>query len=271
MSHLTIDDLKTDAELQRVGRELLWQLADDDLIIGFRDQEWLGLAPHIEEDVAFGSIAQEEIGHAAHYYGLLEQLGAGRADDCASLRTAAERRNSVLLEQPNGPGHYFESPHYDWAFTIVRHYLHDCWEMTLLSRLQEGIWVELRNASHKILAEKRYHRAHQELWMRTMAGADPASRERLQAGVTAVERWMGDLADFGAVQPALETSAIVPRAGNLLDQFYSEVTALLGKFGLTLKIGGAALNGRLGQHTAALDTALATLSEVYRLDPNAQW
>jgi ring-1,2-phenylacetyl-CoA epoxidase subunit PaaC len=38
--------------------------ADDELVLGWRDSEWTGVAPFLEEDVAFSSIAQGEIGHA---------------------------------------------------------------------------------------------------------------------------------------------------------------------------------------------------------------
>ena len=39
---------------------LAW--ADDELVLGHRDSEWTGFAPQIEEDVAFSSIAQAELG-----------------------------------------------------------------------------------------------------------------------------------------------------------------------------------------------------------------
>ena len=42
--------------------ELLLGYADDELIVGWRDSEWTGIAPTLEEDVAFSSIAQNEIG-----------------------------------------------------------------------------------------------------------------------------------------------------------------------------------------------------------------
>jgi hypothetical protein len=42
----------------------LLELADDELVLGWRDSEWTGIAPFLEEDVAFSSIAQNEIGHA---------------------------------------------------------------------------------------------------------------------------------------------------------------------------------------------------------------
>ena len=44
--------------------QLLIEYADDELILGWRDSEWTGIAPSLEEDVAFSSIAQNEIGHA---------------------------------------------------------------------------------------------------------------------------------------------------------------------------------------------------------------
>src|SRR5947208_2858009 len=43
---------------------LLFALADDELILGHRHSEWTGWAPHIEEDLAFSSIAQDEMAHA---------------------------------------------------------------------------------------------------------------------------------------------------------------------------------------------------------------
>ena len=42
----------------------LLEIADDELILGWRNSEWTGVAPFLEEDVAFSSIAQNEIGHA---------------------------------------------------------------------------------------------------------------------------------------------------------------------------------------------------------------
>ena len=49
---------------------LLLGLADDELVLGWRDSEWTGIAPMLEEDVAFSSIAQNEIGHARAVYEL---------------------------------------------------------------------------------------------------------------------------------------------------------------------------------------------------------
>ena len=42
----------------------LLAIADDELVLGWRDSEWTGIAPVLEEDVAFSSIAQK-IGRAS--------------------------------------------------------------------------------------------------------------------------------------------------------------------------------------------------------------
>lgn len=271
MQRWTIEEAAANPERSRLVSELLWQLADDDMIIGFRDQEWLGLAPHIEEDVAFGSIGQEEIGHAALYYGLLEQLGYGKADDLASLRPATERRNSVLVEQPNGAGHYLESPHYDWAWTIVRHYLHDVWEMALLGGLTDSVFEPLADAAGKILREKRYHLAHQELWMRTMAAHDSDSRGRLEDAWRRVQAWAGDLADLGPSSADFEAAGLCQSVESIVGRYQECVSEMAGALGLPAMECETRQNGRCGEHTEALQQALDTLSEVYRLDPTANW
>src|SRR6185312_2277428 len=52
-------------------QKTLLEIADDELILGWRDSEWTGIAPLLEEDVAFSSIAQNEIGHARALYELV--------------------------------------------------------------------------------------------------------------------------------------------------------------------------------------------------------
>ena len=51
---------------ERSKADLLLALADDELLLGWRNSEWTGIAPFLEEDVAFSSIAQNEIETIAH-------------------------------------------------------------------------------------------------------------------------------------------------------------------------------------------------------------
>ena len=66
------------------ARSLL-EIADDELILGWRDSEWTGIAPFLEEDVAFSSIAQNEIGHARALYELVARERGTTADELREL------------------------------------------------------------------------------------------------------------------------------------------------------------------------------------------
>jgi ring-1,2-phenylacetyl-CoA epoxidase subunit PaaC len=70
--------------------ELLLELADDELILGWRDSEWTGIAPFLEEDVAFSSIAQNEVGHARAAYELVARELGTTADELAFDREPGE-------------------------------------------------------------------------------------------------------------------------------------------------------------------------------------
>src|ERR687886_2058965 len=77
----------------------LIEYADDELILGWRDSEWTGIAPSLEEDVAFSSIAQNEIGHARALYELAARELDTTADELAFDRDPSEYRSAPLVEQ----------------------------------------------------------------------------------------------------------------------------------------------------------------------------
>ena len=76
-----LEDMTRDAVI-----DLLYRMADDELVIGHRDSEWTGLAPILEGDIAFSSMAQDEIGHAQAYYEMLHALGEPDPDTLAFTR-----------------------------------------------------------------------------------------------------------------------------------------------------------------------------------------
>lgn len=254
--------------------ELLYQLADDDLTMGHRDSEWLGLAPHIEEDVAFASIAQDEVGHAAIYYRLLEELGEGKADDLAHLRPAGARRNAVLLERPNGTGTYLVEPHFDWAFAVVRHYLYDLFDAVRLEALVQSSYAPLAQVAAKIRREERYHLLHHETWLRRLARGGEEAGRRLEAALRQAWAEAGGLFDLGPQAEAIRAEGLLPATGEeLLARWTARAQAAFAAAGLAWPgaLPPAPLNGRAGQHSEDLPALLETLSEVYRLEPAAQW
>ena len=69
-------------------KDLLFKIADDQLILGHRSSEWIGLGPLLEEDIAFASKAQDKVGQSLAFYKLLEALGEAEPDITAFSRDA---------------------------------------------------------------------------------------------------------------------------------------------------------------------------------------
>src|SRR3954469_5873998 len=106
--------------------QLLLELADDELILGWRESEWTGIAPFLEEDVAFSSIAQNEIGHARALYELAARDLGTTADELAFDRAPREYRCAPLVELRK----------LDWAHTIARHWLYETADELRLAALE---------------------------------------------------------------------------------------------------------------------------------------
>jgi ring-1,2-phenylacetyl-CoA epoxidase subunit PaaC len=135
--------------------ELLLGLADDELILGWRDSEWTGIAPLLEEDVAFSSIAQNEIGHARALYELL----SNDADALAFDRPPLEYRCAPLVELRL----------LDWAHAIARRWLYEVADEIRIADLMEDDDAAIAGLAAKINREEAYHRMHAEMWRERLA------------------------------------------------------------------------------------------------------
>ena len=151
-------------------REQLLEIADDELILGWRNSEWTGIAPFLEEDVAFSSIAQNEVGHARAIYQLVaDELGT-TADALAFDRKPEEYRCSPFVELRLVP---------DWARTIARHCLYEDADERRIKELTESDDPEVAGLAAKIDREEAYHRMHAQMWFERLEG-EPQFQEALE-------------------------------------------------------------------------------------------
>jgi ring-1,2-phenylacetyl-CoA epoxidase subunit PaaC len=160
----------------------LIELADDELILGWRDSEWTGIAPVLEEDVAFSSIAQNEIGHARALYELAARDLGTTADELAFDREPADYRSAPLVELRLVP---------DWARTIARRVLYEAADELRIEALKADADAEVAGLAAKIDREEAYHRMHAQMWSERLAG-----EPRYEAAVE--ELWPAAL---GVVEP----------------------------------------------------------------------
>jgi ring-1,2-phenylacetyl-CoA epoxidase subunit PaaC len=212
---------------------LLLALADDELILGWRDSEWTGIAPTLEEDVAFSSIAQNEIGHARALYELAAAELGTDADALAFDRDPADYACAPLVELRLLD---------DWAMTIARRYLYEQADRVRLAALVESPDPELAGLAAKIDREEVYHRLHAELWADRLDG-----EPRFQAAVD--ELWPYAL---GVLPPAQHDALGLlvgrPAAGDGLSDEHAR-----------------------GSHTVQLAPLWEEMTEVRRSIPGAQW
>jgi ring-1,2-phenylacetyl-CoA epoxidase subunit PaaC len=150
--------------------DLLIELADDELILGWRNSEWTGIAPFLEEDVAFSSIAQNEIGHARALYELAAADLATTADELALDRTPDDYRCAQLVQLDLVP---------DWASTVARHFLYETADAVRIEQLKGSADETVAGIAEKIDREEVYHRIHAEMWIDRL-GAEPSVRGALE-------------------------------------------------------------------------------------------
>jgi ring-1,2-phenylacetyl-CoA epoxidase subunit PaaC len=152
--------------------ETLLEIADDELILGWRDSEWTGVAPFLEEDVAFSSIAQNEIGHARALYELIARELGTTPDQLALDRQPDEYRCAPLVELRR----------LEWARTIARHYLYEAADELRLETLKASGDPDVAGLAAKIDREEAYHRMHAEMWIDRLLATDEG-RTRLEEAV----------------------------------------------------------------------------------------
>jgi ring-1,2-phenylacetyl-CoA epoxidase subunit PaaC len=135
--------------------QLLLEIADDELILGWRNSEWTGIAPFLEEDVAFSSIAQNEIGHARALYELAAHDLGTDADALAFDRQPHDYRCAPLVQLRLVD---------DWAATIARHWLYETADELRLAALKGSADAEVAGLAAKMDREEVYHRIHATMW-----------------------------------------------------------------------------------------------------------
>jgi ring-1,2-phenylacetyl-CoA epoxidase subunit PaaC len=109
----------------------------------------------LEEDVAFSSLAQDEIGHARLLYQLRSALTGEDPDKVAFHRQPNEYRHARLLDHPRQ----------GWGFTIVRRWLYDTADSIRLAGLARSSFAPLAEVVAKIQREERYHLMHLNAWL----------------------------------------------------------------------------------------------------------
>ncbi len=246
-------------------KDLLFRMADDALIYAHRNAEWTGLAPTLEEDIAFSSIAQDKFGHAQALFVILESLGEKDADTTAFMRNEKEFRCSHLVE--------FETM--DYAMGLVRHFLFDTAERLRYAMLERSSCEPLAQVALKVKGEIKYHIFHANTWI-TLLGSQGSteSMARMQQALDVCLPMAYSIFEPSSYEKQLIDEGIFEGELALEQQWETAIRSVVEKAGLRVpEVSDKTLHygGRRGYHTDELQAMIDEMTEVFRIDPSAQW
>lgn len=246
-------------------KDLLYRTADDLLIIGHRNSEWTGLGPQLEIDIAFSSMAQDKVGQSLALYELLNEMGEEDPDTVAFTRNENQFYCCQFTEYPIG----------EFDFSLVRHFFFDHAQTIRFQMLENSIFEPLAMLARKFRGEIKYHIMHADIWMKQLAHGNEESRLRIQSAINECFPLALGMFEPGKYEAELIEANIFEGEEKLRNLWYEKVRQVITQdCGLTLpSLDGVepAYGGRSGYHTEYLQPLLNEMSEVFRIDPAAEW
>lgn len=245
-------------------KDLLLKMADDALILGHRNSEWTGLGPVLEEDIAFSSMAQDKIGHASALYLILhEQFGEPTPDKLAYERSEKEFKCCHLVEMPNG----------EYDYSLVRHFFFDHAEICRYKLLEQSSEARVAALAKKMHGELKYHVLHADTWMKKLAKANEESRARILSSVKELYPLALGIFEKSKWEADLIKNGVFAGEEKLQEEWLRSIQPVLdaAEIKLPSKNPEPVYGGRTGFHTEYLKPLLDEMTEVYRIEPNAEW
>ncbi|HLZ17541.1 MAG TPA: Phenylacetic acid catabolic protein, partial [Cyclobacteriaceae bacterium] len=126
----------------------------------------------------------------------------------------------------------------------------------------------------KIKGELRYHTLHANTWIKQLGSATNESISRLQNSLHAAMPYALGIFEASPYEEELIASRVFAGEQELKKRWLSKVESVVSQTQLQLpdwKILNPVLGGRRGKHSEHLQPLLDEMSEVFRIDPRAEW
>lgn len=252
--------LQDDRPGSEAAAQYALRLGDDALILAQRLSDWISRGPELEEDVALGNIALDQLGHARSFLTYAGKAWGQTEDDLAYFREEEEFRSLHLVQQPNG----------DFAETTVRGLFMAVYQHLLYSRLLESSDATLAAISAKSLKEVDYHLDHARLWTMRLGRGTEESARRMRRALEKLWPYTEEpFLDDGLFD---ELEGIAPRPSTLREDWDRQVREILAEAGLAVpEVPYAMCGGRHGEPSEHLGHILAQMQVLARKHPGASW
>jgi len=246
------------------AKDLIFRMADDELILGHRNSEWTALGPILEEDIAFSSMAQDKLGHAYAMYQILHKLGEADPDTIAFNRNEKDFKCCHFVEYPIG----------EYDFSLMRHFLFDSAEALRFEMLMSSSFEDLANVAKKFKGEIKYHIMHADTWLVQLGNANEVSKARMQTSLNECFPLALGIFEPSDFEETLINEKIFQGENRLQEEWIKFISPVINSAGLILpdiKSNDPVYGGRKGYHTEYLKPLLDEMTEVYDIDPGAEW
>ena len=247
-----------DSVLTPPVKEYLLAFADDEHLMGQQHTEWIGVAPFLEEDMAFASIGQDELGHALMLYTLILESPSG-IDTYVFNRKSEEWRSCQLVE----------STHRRWEEALIRHWCYDMAEDLRWELFSDSSLPELISISERALKEETYHRRHAEALVENLFMIPDSKLRLMRALEVVVPQVLGLFSPIPGEEEAISCGVVSGKYSDLLPIWRTRLEERFGVLDSGLFI--QADNENRTQRHSDFDYLFGRIREVFLLDPKAVW
>lgn len=245
-------------------KHYLLRLADTSLTQSQRLAEWCGHGPFLEEDIALTNVALDLLGHAKLFYEQVAEISEDKvtADDLAFLRDVDGFKNPILTELPRG----------DFAYTTVKQYFLDQYNVLLYQALTDSQYQPLADIAQKALKEVRYHLTRSRDWCLRLSLSTDEAHQKIQAALDDLYFYTPELFETDDHLNQLIAEDIMPDMAALKEKWQQQVDELLNECRLQIpKTGWVATGGLRGEHSEHLGYMLADMQFLQRAYPDCEW
>ncbi|WP_376970458.1 1,2-phenylacetyl-CoA epoxidase subunit PaaC [Arthrobacter sp.] len=236
------------------------RLGDDALILAQRLSHWISRGPELEEDIALGNIALDQLGHARSFLSYAGLAWDKSEDDLAYWREEEDFRSLHIVEQPNG----------DFAATIARELIVSIYQHLLYTRLLDSSDATIAAISAKAVKEVDYHRDHAIQWTLRLGQGTEESARRMRHALATLWPFVEEIFLDEPLHAELGDAGVAP--STLRGEWEREFSAVLDEAGLEIPtVPFAMCGGRRGEHSEHLGFILAEMQVLARKHPGASW
>jgi ring-1,2-phenylacetyl-CoA epoxidase subunit PaaC len=238
-------------------------VADDKLFLGHRNSDWTGIAPILEADIAFSSLAQDDIAHASACYELMNIISGENPDQIAFGRTAEAYRCADIVTK---------SDDFNWANAIARQFYCNLYDYHRLLLLCNCTWTPLAALAKRICAEQSIHVDHISSWINHLGNGNDDSKKRLQKALDEYAPYASMLFEKPEGIDTLYEGDVLVDEGCLFTKWKEHVDNILNTANMKVVVTTPSGNGgRTGSHDEDFICSLIELQEVFSTDPLAAW